>query len=240
MNDADRQRLASLLFPSRPASSGGARTYTAAADSSGGTVSVVIGSPEYDEFGNEVVSLADVTVSVPIIGRASNGDDVLVQIVDGNPIALGAAGWGDSIADYVTASGTSGIWEWRIWASGKAECWGKSSSQTVSSWTVWANSIYNSTSTLAGAAFPTDFFNSAPEHATVEFIATANDAWLGYTDPATATNAPKVYLLRPNSTSCTGYFQYYARGTVSDDFPYNPGQGGGGDLPDGDDLGYGD
>lgn len=100
MNDADRQRLASLLFPKRTVSIGGGasssgaglRLVEAASDSAGGMVSVIIGAPEYDEFGNEIVSIADVTVSVPIICTASAGDDVLIAIIDGSPVAIGVPG----------------------------------------------------------------------------------------------------------------------------------------------------
>ena len=99
LNDADRQRLASLLFPKRTAyiggggsSGAGLRLVEAASDSAGGMVSVIIGAPEYDEFGNEIVSLADVTVSVPIVCAANEGDDVLVAIIDGSPVAIGVPG----------------------------------------------------------------------------------------------------------------------------------------------------
>lgn len=45
--------------------------------------------------------------------------------------------------DYVVATGTSGIWNYRKWASGRAECWGKTS-RTVTNWgtNAWGG-IYN-------------------------------------------------------------------------------------------------
>lgn len=149
-----------------------------------------------------------------------------------------------NVPDFVIATGTSTTgtqgsetsWEWVVWNSGKAECWGRSPSTTVSSWTLWDHYIYYSP-VLGGAAFPTDFFASAPFYATVEFMASGNDAWLSYTDAATVSLAPKVYLYKPqNTTNTTGYFQYYARGTVSEDFPHG---GGGGAIPDGDNMEYG-
>jgi hypothetical protein len=43
---------------------------------------------------------------------------------------------GNLVADVPVAEGTSGIWTWRKWASGKAECWGINiiSSMSASSW----------------------------------------------------------------------------------------------------------
>ena len=121
--------------------------------------------------------------------------------------------------DYVVAHGTSALgnahWTWRVWNSGVAECWLKTGTTTVNAWSLWANNIYYSTSALGGISFPTNFFADVPDRATVEFIATANDAWVGYTTAPTASKSPEIYLLRPNQTSCTGYLQYYACGTVS-------------------------
>lgn len=102
MNDADRQRLAALLFPKQERVTGEARTAVASDSSSDGRVQVVIGEPEYDEFGNEVVSIADLTVEVPIIGSTEEGEEVLVQIVNGSPVVVGAAGWGDAVTSSVT------------------------------------------------------------------------------------------------------------------------------------------
>lgn len=84
-NTADQGRSSSVI------------SVKAAADSSDGTVSVIIGESEYDDQGREIVSLEDVTVEVPIIGGAKEGDDVLLNIVNGNPVAVGAAGWGATV-----------------------------------------------------------------------------------------------------------------------------------------------
>ena len=34
--------------------------------------------------------------------------------------------------DYITQSGTTGIWMWRRWKSGRLECWGRASRQSLS------------------------------------------------------------------------------------------------------------
>lgn len=149
-----------------------------------------------------------------------------------------------SVPDFIIAEGTETTgaqgsqtsWSWTIWYSGKCECWGKGPSTTVSSWTLWANNLYNSTSKLGGAAYPTDFFASAPFFATAEFISTSSDALWNQTEVATASTAPKIYLYKPLTTNTTGYVQYYAKGTVSSSFPYTP---SGGAIPDGDNMEYG-
>lgn len=124
------------------------------------------------------------------------------------------------IADYPVKYGTTSGWEWVVWASGKAECWFESSENTYSSWTLWANDIYNSSSTVGGIAYPTNFFASKPKRATIDFIPTTNDAWLNIHRDGSATNAPTAYLYRPNTTSCKGTLRYYAVGTVSSNFTY--------------------
>ena len=44
------------------------------------------------------------------------------------------------VADYVVAQGTSGIWTYRKWNSGVAECWAKIT-QTVTSGDVWTGTL---------------------------------------------------------------------------------------------------
>jgi hypothetical protein len=45
----------------------------------------------------------------------------------------------DAIADWVTESGTTGIWAWRKWASGIKECWGKVPFSNSTCNTAWGN-----------------------------------------------------------------------------------------------------
>lgn len=46
---------------------------------------------------------------------------------------------GASEADQVTDTGTSGIWQYRKWASGMIECWGRSETKTANLTTEWGN-----------------------------------------------------------------------------------------------------
>lgn len=115
-----------------------------------------------------------------------------------------SASGGGSGADYVTETGTSGMWTYRKWASGLAECWG-ASEVTVTSTTTWSNPIQYY-ATPVQKALPSGLFTSVQTcDAQVGSIAgeTASDFWLtsasGY--PLTTTYTQGVYLVRVNSAS---------------------------------------
>lgn len=61
--------------------------------------------------------------------------------------------------DYVVEEGTSGIWTYRKWNSGIAECWGRYQYSTTGT-TQWGGTYYNTPT--ASIAFPTSFFLEAP------------------------------------------------------------------------------
>lgn len=77
-----KMELARELF-GREAQPSEVRTYaTATGDSRGGTVAV--------DVGGEVVS-------VPVLGAVARGQEVILQVQNGHPVALGVAGWGDNL-----------------------------------------------------------------------------------------------------------------------------------------------
>lgn len=99
MPDLDaRLDLAKSLFGGSASQSTNTIKGTVMADSSSGTVSVKIGEVEYDDDGNIIVPEADLITTIPIIGSASTGDEVMVVTQDGTPTAIAAPGWGDEIA----------------------------------------------------------------------------------------------------------------------------------------------
>lgn len=61
--------------------------------------------------------------------------------------------------DYVTEYGTSGIWSWRKWASGFAECWGNTAVKAYTVNTAYANGYYSEREYVS---FPNKFFVSTP------------------------------------------------------------------------------
>ena len=71
---------------------------------------------------------------------------------------LGNIGFG-SLNDYIIEQGTSGIWTYRKWKSGVAECWGKRT-VTVDITNSWG-SLYVSTTNIK-ETYPTNLFVEAP------------------------------------------------------------------------------
>ena len=115
--------------------------------------------------------------------------------------------------DYVVEVGTSGIWTYRKWNSGIAECWG-TKSWSVTGWTTWGSLYY---STYSGTVnYPTGLFLSTPVLTTQQNISN-NDSWLasrGGTDGNTKDHTNSFFLLRPTngSTGVTAYVFLHAVG----------------------------
>ena len=119
--------------------------------------------------------------------------------------------------DYIVQHGTSGIWEYNIWKSGKAECWGTTANITVNVTTGWG-SMYTTSAAQPSTTqnYPTSLFSS---------VSYARADWVGYNgdmitcednNSGSATAPPKVYPVSPQSKSNhQGHVRYYARGTVS-------------------------
>ena len=63
------------------------------------------------------------------------------------------------VADYVVAQGTSGIWTYRKWNSGIAECWTTSTLNTTG--TFWAN-VMGGHGFYVNYNFPSGLFSSKP------------------------------------------------------------------------------
>ena len=63
------------------------------------------------------------------------------------------------VADYVVAQGTSGIWTYRKWNSGIAECWTTSTLNTTG--TFWAN-VMGGHGSYVNYNFPSGLFSSKP------------------------------------------------------------------------------
>lgn len=104
---------------------------------------------------------------------------------------------GVSIVD----TGTDGIWKWRKYSDGTAECWGLNSG-TVSSWTAW-NSLYYSTR-IDNVNFPSGLFTQAPTlDATVQGC--SQDVFLAINGSVTKNATCGFYLTRPATASTATY-----------------------------------
>ena len=69
-------------------------------------------------------------------------------------------------ADYIVSQGTIGIWTYRKWSSGIAECWGVQSYSTIDVSSEWG-SIYESDGRKL--AFPSGLFIAAPEYCSITY-----------------------------------------------------------------------
>lgn len=125
--------------------------------------------------------------------------------------------------DHIVEQGTSGIWTYRKWASGLAECWGKKS-VNVTSWSQFGN-VYEGLPGAGVQQYPSGLFNERP---TLTYGITRNDNAPAIIGIETSTGAsslqtPNLYPLRPSSSSTTGndlyVMNYYAQGTWKE---YNP------------------
>ena len=80
------------------------------------------------------------------------------------------------ISDFVIEQGTSGIWTYEKWASGKAVCWGVTNTEAFAITTVY-QSLYYSEPTNSGkmgnAVFPKNLFCEAPTKVNIQNYATA-------------------------------------------------------------------
>ncbi len=120
---------------------------------------------------------------------------------------------GSPLADFVIQQGTSGVWTYRKWKSGIAECWCQYSF-TAAITTAWGVLYESSAVTLP--SFPFTFSQIPQVHISADnssnalFIERGNSsAW------ATVSSPGKMYAVRPKSTASTTYkVGIYAIGKV--------------------------
>ena len=137
------------------------------------------------------VSLAgsDVSGTLPI-SKGGTGATSVAGILE----ALG-------IKDYITEQGTSGIWRYRKWASGVAECWGEYTDEDVSITTAWGQ-IYDSTAMYGYYNYPSGLFVAAPvEQVTARAGGNGRSLWIETFLDATAERTGKWQYARATESS---------------------------------------
>lgn len=81
---------------------------------------------------------------------------------------------GRKITDFVVDEGTDGIWTYRKWASGIAECWGYVSASSTAMTTHYGSMYYSS---LITQAFPTGLFMNYPKSLSVQAYDNGNGTY---------------------------------------------------------------
>lgn len=154
-------------------------------------------------FDRDVANASEAAVPLDIYKRSLSDTTKLYQILS----TL-------EVADYPIAYGKSGIWTWRKWKSGIAECWGAGSSMTITTSSSWGNMYCYYP--VGSISYPTDLFktNTVPI-ATMVWVPTDNDGWMGLHRGGSDTSTPSGILLRATNASTTGYIRYYAIGEAS-------------------------
>lgn len=64
-------------------------------------------------------------------------------------------------SDYVVANGVNGIWTYRKWNSGVAECWGNHTDSNINISTAWGN-IFDSNKIYGTIYYPANLFTNTP------------------------------------------------------------------------------
>ncbi|RGH19362.1 hypothetical protein DWV75_02045 [Ruminococcus sp. AF12-5] len=120
------------------------------------------------------------------------------------------------VNDYVIAQGRSGIWTYRKWNSGFAECWCVTSNYVAAN-TKWGNAFY-STYIQGGYALPFTFATNGDiqddPQGFVEIQSTGGNYWFQVANSCTTTNAPKGYVMCPiqHNDTIQVLFSFYIRG----------------------------
>lgn len=107
---------------------------------------------------------------------------------------------GINAVDYIVEQGTSGIWTYRKWNSGIAECWGITAEATLS-FAAWG-SMYEA-KVCDAIPFPTNLYITVPT-VVANAIPTSGYAIMSTEFAAsgvTTSQIPTLYAIRPNTAS---------------------------------------
>lgn len=122
----------------------------------------------------------------------------------------------NQVNDYVIAQGRSGIWTYRKWNSGFAECWCTASNKVATD-TKWGN-VYYYQALQGGYALPFTFiqtgnFQDDPQ-GFVDIQTPGGNYSFQIANRCTTTAAPKGYVMCPvqQTSGIETYFTFYIRG----------------------------
>lgn len=104
--------------------------------------------------------------------------------------------------DYIVEQGTNGIWTYRKWNSGVAECWGTDRT-TITSWSPWGSGYLSSPN--INVNFPTNFFIASPNCSL--FVTLSNGgSVIEVHSTVTASRVSAIQGMRMTTTDTNIYF----------------------------------
>jgi hypothetical protein len=113
------------------------------------------------------------------------------------------------LKDYIVEQGTSGIWTYRKWNSGTAECWGMSERVTATIDTVWG-SLYTRDDAIPNYTYPFDFVSLPVVNITPRTH--SGNLWLFTGEGGTVSQSPTVSVARPTIMEVTLDVYYHVIG----------------------------
>ena len=102
-------------------------------------------------------------------------------------------------ADYITERGTSGIWTYEKWNSGKAICWGRQAISKSGAWVNWSGGIYLDSWAGTSYSFPSGLFNAVPTFTMT--MESSSYMWASPYGATTKTSTPAIVFMRPGGAS---------------------------------------
>ncbi len=154
---------------------------------------------ETDEYEGAEVSYIVSVAATTYLDIRKKGHSFLVK---GNLDVNGNVKIGENImADYIVEQGTSGIWIYRKWSSGIAECWGEFETANIACNTKW-ETMYE-TPTIILPEFPFNFIDIPMPSLT--WRSGGAGAFIECVWAVSETSAGKTLLSRPNASTMSGY-----------------------------------
>lgn len=112
------------------------------------------------------------------------------------------------VADYVVEQGTSGIWSFRKWASGAAECSGRGIDRTYSCTSAYGALYSSAPSEHNAETYPQGLFISPPDVT----ACACGDALISPRAAGSASSTPEYHVIRPQSGSASLALAFSCRG----------------------------
>lgn len=165
---------------------------------------------QFSDSYNTYTSNSATVKAIPVFDWGQEDFNFNVPVtIQGDLTVTGSINGAAATADYVVEIGSSGIWTYRKWNSGIAECWGSLGSQTISISTAWG-AIYIKDDALLRQNYPFTFTETPV--VTMNLYNTSGNCW-AYTGTQGSTSmSPGFGLARGTSGTVTVNAKYLVVG----------------------------